>query len=80
MKLQGKFREMVKYRAGALCLIGILSATFLHTTTFMSQFFYDNILPGRPCVNSIHDSSMSCHNQTNNHQINHGYSISTLFV
>ncbi len=46
MKLQGKFREMVKYRAGALCLIGILSATFLHTTTFMSQFFYDNIILG----------------------------------
>lgn len=41
-----KFREMVKYRAGALCLIGILSATFLHTTTFMSQFFYQSIVLG----------------------------------
>ena len=46
MNLQNKFREMVKYRAGALCLIGILSATFLHTTTFMSQFFYGNIILG----------------------------------
>ncbi len=46
MELRSKFREMVKYRAGALCLIGILSATFLHTTTFMSQFFYNNIILG----------------------------------
>lgn len=37
---------MIKYRAGALCLIGILTATFLHTTTFMSQFFYQNIILG----------------------------------
>ena len=46
MELRSKFREMVKYRAGALCLIGILSATFLHTTTFMAQFFYNNIILG----------------------------------
>ncbi len=45
-KNSNKFRELVKYRAGALCLIGILSATFLHTTTFMSQFFYHNIILG----------------------------------
>lgn len=46
MELRGKFREMIKYRAGALCLIGILTATFLHTTTFMSQFFYQNLILG----------------------------------
>lgn len=46
MELRSKFREMIKYRAGALCLIGILSATFLHTTTFMAQFFYQNIILG----------------------------------
>lgn len=46
METRFKFREMVKYRAGALCLIGILSATFLHSTTFMSQFFYQNLLLG----------------------------------
>lgn len=41
-----KFREVVKYRAGALCLVGILSATYLHTTTFMSQFFYGSLILG----------------------------------
>ena len=40
------FREMIKYRAGALCLVGILSATYLHSSTFMSKFFYDNIILG----------------------------------
>jgi hypothetical protein len=37
---------MVKYRAGALCLIGILTATYLHSTTFMSQFFYHSLILG----------------------------------
>ncbi len=46
MELRSKFREMVKYRAGALCLIGILAATYLHTTAFMSQFFYHSIVLG----------------------------------
>lgn len=46
MEMRSKFRELVKYRAGALCLIGILTATFMHTTTFMSQFFYDSLLLG----------------------------------
>ncbi len=41
-----KFREMIKYRAGALCLIGILTATYMHSTTFMSQFFYDSLILG----------------------------------
>ena len=41
-----KFREMIKYRAGALCLIGILSATYMHSTAFMSQFFYQSLLLG----------------------------------
>jgi len=45
-KRKNTFRELVKYRAGALCLIGILSATFLHTTTFMAQFFYDSLILG----------------------------------
>ena len=31
MEMKLKFRELVKYRAGALCLIGILSATYLHS-------------------------------------------------
>lgn len=46
MEMKSKFRDMVKYRAGALCLIGILSATFMHSTTFMSQFFYHSLLLG----------------------------------
>lgn len=41
-----RFRELIKYRAGALCLIGILASTYLHTTTFMSQFFYQSIILG----------------------------------
>ena len=43
---QNRFRDWVKYRAGALCLIGILTATYMHTTSFMSQFFYDNLILG----------------------------------
>lgn len=46
MEIRSKFREVVKYRAGALCLIGILIATYLHSTTFMSQFFYNSIILG----------------------------------
>lgn len=46
MKSNNKFRELVKYRTGALCLIGILTATFMHSTTFMSQFFYGSIALG----------------------------------
>lgn len=46
MEMKLKFRELVKYRAGALCLIGILSATYLHSTTFMSQFFYHSLILG----------------------------------
>ncbi|MCB0273732.1 MAG: hypothetical protein KDI06_02900, partial [Calditrichaeota bacterium] len=46
MNVRNKFRELVKYRAGALCLIGILSATFMHSTTFMSQFFYNSLILG----------------------------------
>lgn len=46
MDKRAKFRELVRYRAGALCLVGILTATFLHTTTFMSQFFYHNLILG----------------------------------
>jgi len=46
MEMKNKFRDIVKYRAGALCLIGILSATFMHSTTFMSQFFYHSLLLG----------------------------------
>ncbi|MGH1361946.1 MAG: hypothetical protein ACRBF0_00225 [Calditrichia bacterium] len=46
MQTKFSFRELVKYRAGALCLIGILSATFLHSTTFMAQFFYDSLILG----------------------------------
>lgn len=46
MEIRMKFREMVKYRAGALCLIGILTATYLHSTTFMSQFFYQSLVLG----------------------------------
>lgn len=46
MEVKSKFREMVKYRAGALCLIGILTATYLHSTTFMSQFFYHSLILG----------------------------------
>lgn len=46
MNVRNRFREMIKYRAGALCLIGILTATYLHTTTFMSQFFYQNLILG----------------------------------
>ncbi|NIT58011.1 MAG: hypothetical protein GWN00_17825 [Aliifodinibius sp.] len=44
--MRSKFREIVKYRAGALCLVGILAATYLHSTTFMSQFFYNSIILG----------------------------------
>ena len=40
------FREMVKYRAGTMCLIGILAATFLHTSAFMATFFYDSLILG----------------------------------
>lgn len=46
MEMKSKFRDMVKYRAGALCLIGILSATYLHSTTFMAQFFYHSLILG----------------------------------
>ena len=46
MEKKSKFRDIVKYRAGALCLIGILIATFMHSTTFMSQFFYNSIILG----------------------------------
>ncbi|RMG41959.1 MAG: hypothetical protein D6732_01755 [Methanobacteriota archaeon] len=46
MDVRLKFREMVKYRAGALCLVGILSATYLHSTAFMSQFFYHSLVLG----------------------------------
>lgn len=46
MEIQSKFRDMVKYRAGALCLIGILMSTYLHSTTFMSQFFYQSLILG----------------------------------
>ncbi|MEL6820389.1 MAG: hypothetical protein AAFP70_01410 [Calditrichota bacterium] len=46
MQTKFSFRELIKYRAGALCLIGILSATFLHSTTFMAQFFYDSLILG----------------------------------
>lgn len=46
MDIRLKFREMVKYRAGALCLVGILSATYLHSTAFMSQFFYHSLILG----------------------------------
>lgn len=46
MEVRSKFREIVKYRAGALCLIGILTATYLHSTTFMSQFFYHSLILG----------------------------------
>lgn len=41
-----RFRDWVKYRAGALCLIGILTATYMHTTSFMAQFFYDSLILG----------------------------------
>lgn len=46
MDLQQKFRDLVKYRAGALCLVGILTATYMHNVTFMSQFFYSSLLLG----------------------------------
>jgi len=46
MEKRSRFRELIKYRAGALCLIGILSATYLHSTTFMSQFFYHSLILG----------------------------------
>jgi hypothetical protein len=46
MEVKSKFRDMIKYRAGALCLVGILTATFMHSTTFMSQFFYNSIILG----------------------------------
>lgn len=46
MDKRSKFRDLIKYRAGALCLIGILTATFMHSTTFMSQFFYNSIILG----------------------------------
>ncbi|MCB0301970.1 MAG: hypothetical protein KDE52_18055, partial [Calditrichaeota bacterium] len=46
MDKRSKFRDLIKYRAGALCLIGILTATFMHTTTFMSQFFYGSLILG----------------------------------
>lgn len=46
MDKRSKFRDIIKYRAGALCLIGILTATFLHTTTFMAQFFYGSLILG----------------------------------
>lgn len=45
-KIPKTFRNMIKYRAGALALIGILSSTYLHTTTFMAQFFYHSIILG----------------------------------
>jgi len=45
-KKSSRFRELIKYRAGALCLIGILSATYLHSMTFMSQFFYHSLILG----------------------------------
>jgi hypothetical protein len=46
MDKRTKFRDLVKYRAGALCLIGILTATYMHSTTFMSQFFYGSLILG----------------------------------
>lgn len=46
MELRSRFRELVKYRAGALCLVGILIATYMHTTSFMSQFFYNSLILG----------------------------------
>lgn len=46
MNTASKFRDVIKYRAGALCLVGILTATFMHSTTFMSQFFYNSIILG----------------------------------
>lgn len=46
MDTRSKFRDIIKYRAGALCLVGILTATFLHSTTFMSQFFYNSLILG----------------------------------
>lgn len=46
MEKRSKFRDLIKYRAGALCLIGILTSTYLHTTTFMAQFFYGSLILG----------------------------------
>lgn len=46
MDKRSKFRDLVRYRAGALCLIGILAATYMHSAAFMSQFFYQSILLG----------------------------------
>jgi len=46
MDKSSKFRDLVRYRAGALCLVGILTATYMHSTTFMSQFFYGSLILG----------------------------------
>ena len=46
MDKRNKFRDLIKYRAGALCLVGILTATYLHSTTFMAQFFYNSLILG----------------------------------
>ncbi len=46
MDKRSKFRDLVRYRAGALCLIGILTATYMHSTTFMAQFFYGSLILG----------------------------------
>lgn len=39
-------RNWIKVRAGSLCLVGIFSATFMHTSKFMSHFFYESLIAG----------------------------------
>lgn len=39
-------KNWIKYKAGTVCLTGILIATFLHTASFMSTFFYGSIVLG----------------------------------
>lgn len=39
-------QNAIKYRAGALCLVGILASTYLHNAAFMAQFFYGSIILG----------------------------------
>ena len=46
MSTQQQVRDSIRLRAGSLCLIGVLVATYLHTTSFMAQFFYGSLILG----------------------------------
>lgn len=59
MDINRKFRQLIQQRAGTLCLLGLLSATFMHTTSFMSKFFYDSLILGAVAAFAIDSGILS---------------------